>query len=182
MNPMGSLPAVLRLCLACGLPLLAIACGPDPDPGPDPVEISFNEIMASNLSAYADSAGEYDDWLELYNAGATAVNLEGYYLSDSASDHYKKRLTSDLSIASKGVLILWLDRSPEQGPDHMPFKLKAAGEALYLTSPDEQTLDSVEYTDAVTDQVFARFPDGSGEMILCATPTPGALNGSTCGG
>ena len=48
--------------------------------------VTFNELMVNNRSALGDEAGEYDSWIELYNSGCHAVNLEGLYLSDAASD------------------------------------------------------------------------------------------------
>ena len=48
--------------------------------------VLINEIMTSNSSSVADmSSGvaEYDDWVELYNRGLTAVDLEGYFLTDN---------------------------------------------------------------------------------------------------
>ena len=53
-------------------------------PTPGEPNISFgrlnlflNELMTSNGSTIADEAGEYDPWLELYNAGCHVINLEG---------------------------------------------------------------------------------------------------------
>ena len=46
----------------------------------------INELMADNETALADEAGEYDDWVELYNRGQAPVQLSGYFLSDKADD------------------------------------------------------------------------------------------------
>ena len=42
----------------------------------------INEFMASNDTHYADENGDYDDWVEIYNGGPTAVDIGGDYLSD----------------------------------------------------------------------------------------------------
>lgn len=45
--------------------------------------VYITEIMSSNSTGLADSDGEYSDWIELYNASSSRVNLSGYYLSDN---------------------------------------------------------------------------------------------------
>ncbi len=176
-------PAFLPLLLALSA---VTACGADPGGGPgprvaDPV-LFVNEVMPSNTAVLADELGEYDDWIELYNAGAAELDLEGTFISDDPADPFRKRLPEGLSVGPGDVLLLWADGDPEQGATHLPFKLKASGESVLLTDPDGALLDSVTWSEAPTDQAFARFPDGSGEPILCASPSAGERNGATCGG
>ncbi len=45
-------------------------------------QIVINEGSNKNYSTIADEDGEYEDWIELYNAGAAPVNLFNYSLSD----------------------------------------------------------------------------------------------------
>lgn len=49
-------------------------------------ELVINEFMASSETTVADQDEEYDDWIELYNNGSERIDLEGYYLSDDATD------------------------------------------------------------------------------------------------
>ncbi|MBN2132757.1 MAG: lamin tail domain-containing protein, partial [Sedimentisphaerales bacterium] len=49
----------------------------------------INEFMAANNTSIQDSLGDYDDWIEIYNAGETAVDLAGYYLTDDPSEPTK---------------------------------------------------------------------------------------------
>ena len=49
-----------------------------------PVVIS--EIMTANRSALRNAAGQFCDWVELYNTGTETVSLEGLLLSDDAAD------------------------------------------------------------------------------------------------
>lgn len=48
-------------------------------------QVLFNEASNRNFTQIADSDGEYPDWIELYNAGPSSVNLNGYHLSDDTS-------------------------------------------------------------------------------------------------
>jgi len=48
-----------------------------------PAQLVINEVSSTNFNIYTDEDGDYSDWIELYNAGATSVNLAGYALADS---------------------------------------------------------------------------------------------------
>jgi len=49
-------------------------------------QIVLNEASNKNYGTLADEDNEYPDWLELYNAGTSAVSLSGYALSDDADE------------------------------------------------------------------------------------------------
>ena len=143
-------------------------------------KIYINEIMASNTASISDEFGEYDDWIELYNDEDTDVNLLGYSISDDPERPLQTALSGELTIPAKGMLLLWADKDPEQGSNHLPFNLKRSGEAVILTAPNGVIMDSFDWIEAVTDHVFARFPDGTGEFARCDRLTPGELNGLAC--
>jgi hypothetical protein len=52
-------------------------------------QIVINEVQTANINTVTDEYGEYDDWIELYNASAAPVNLTGYMLSDNLQQHDK---------------------------------------------------------------------------------------------
>jgi len=45
--------------------------------------ILISEFQAVNSSTLQDEDGEYPDWLEIYNSGDVAVDLDGWALTDS---------------------------------------------------------------------------------------------------
>lgn len=49
----------------------------------------INEVMSSNNGVIADSDGDTSDWIEFYNSGNDAVNLNGYGLSDKKAELYQ---------------------------------------------------------------------------------------------
>lgn len=49
-------------------------------------QIVINEGSNKNYNTLTDEDGDNPDWIELYNAGAAAVNLSGYTLSDNESN------------------------------------------------------------------------------------------------
>ncbi len=44
-------------------------------------QIVINEISAAQNTGIADEDGDYPDWIELYNAGSSTIDLNGYRLS-----------------------------------------------------------------------------------------------------
>lgn len=142
--------------------------------------IRINEVVPSNDMGCADPSGERNDWIELYNTSTAAVDLGGYSLTDDTATPRKSVLPRGLVIGAGGVLLLWADGTTDQGTTHLSFKLTAKGEEVVLYDADEQEVDRVVWTDGVSDVSHARVPDGLGEFALCARPTCGALNGSSC--
>jgi len=47
-------------------------------------QIVINEGSNKNYQTLADEDGEYEDWIELYNAGSSVVDLFGYSLTDNS--------------------------------------------------------------------------------------------------
>ncbi|MCP4452955.1 MAG: lamin tail domain-containing protein, partial [Planctomycetes bacterium] len=48
--------------------------------------IRINEFLAVNDSGLDDLDRQEEDWVEIYNAGTEIANLEGWYLTDKASN------------------------------------------------------------------------------------------------
>lgn len=152
----------------------------DTAPGPPPT-VHLNEVMPINNAVIQDAFDEFDDWVELYNPSDTTASLEGFYLSDDPANPLKFRLSADLRVPPRGVLLLWADDDEEtQGPDHLSFGLAGPAEAVILSAPDGTEIERFEWQDAVPDQSYARFPDGTGPFAACAGATPGAVNGAAC--
>ncbi len=133
-------------------------------------DLVINELMSDNQSAIADEAGEYDDWVELYNRGSLAVRLDGYYLSDKEDDPWAFALP-DISLEPGERLLVWCDNDPEQGPLHADFGLSKNGEQLLLSTLDA-TVDLVRFGPLRPDESLMRLPDGSDNWIVCLVSTP----------
>jgi hypothetical protein len=52
-------------------------------------QVVINEGSNRNYTSVADENGDYPDWIELYNAGGTTVNLLNYALTDNAEEPVK---------------------------------------------------------------------------------------------
>ncbi|MHC1763668.1 MAG: lamin tail domain-containing protein [Verrucomicrobiia bacterium] len=145
------------------------------------VSVFINEWLAANSETVADPAdGRFDDWVELFNAGAAPVDLGGYGLSDSPADPRKLVIPPGTVIPAKGYLVIWTDGEPEQTRPtslHANFRLSADGESIVLSAPDGKVLDLVTFGPQVQDVSEGRWPDGSATGIRPLTSaTPGAAN------
>jgi len=166
-------------------------CGGDDDTGDDDTadddvsdddtagsewDLCVNEFMASNSLTVADDTGEYPDWLELHNLTDSAIELDGYSVTDNLSDPDKHVLGGGLVLPAGGYLLLWADGLSGVGPDHLGFKLAAEGEEVGLYGPEGQAINTLTYDEQVTDWSAARMPDGSLTWEIDTSPTPGASN------
>lgn len=52
-------------------------------------QLKINEIQTANAKTILDEDGDNEDWIEIINTGSTALNLEGYGLSDDPSSPFK---------------------------------------------------------------------------------------------
>jgi hypothetical protein len=66
----------------------------------------INEIMAANSRTILDEDGTSADWIELYNAGASTINLEGYGLTDKPGNPLKWTLPA-LNLAPQQILLIF---------------------------------------------------------------------------
>ncbi len=145
-----------------------------------PPPLFINEFMASNSTTVTDEAGEFDDWLEIYNNGAEDLNLAGYQLTDDAGEPALFTFP-DITIAAGGFLLVWCDNDPEQGPLHTEFKLSASGEFVGLYDRADHAsmaIDTLTFTAQTTDISQGRSTNGGEEWVFFTTPTPGASNQS----
>jgi len=149
--------------------------------------IKINEILASNETIISDELGEFDDFIEIYNADTYPINLAGYYISDNENIPDKFRIpfsNSNLTtIQPGGYLILWADNDPEQGLLHLNFRLSKRGDyvGLYQFQAGEfQIVDQLEFGAQEEDISFGRQIDGTGNFVYFTVPSPGSSNsGST---
>ncbi|MBN1658594.1 MAG: CotH kinase family protein [Anaerolineae bacterium] len=176
----------VRLFVVAGLFLTAITLGLGVSLAAEPAAppaIRINEFLADNDGIIADEHGEYDDVLELYNAGTTSVDLGGMYLTDDLGAPTKFRITGTVTLPPGGFLLFWADSSPEQGIYHTNFALSKLGESIGLFDTDANgnaPLDTYSFGAHTTDVSEGRCPDGGQCWLFFSVPTMGASN-EPCG-
>ena len=141
---------VLRLLLQPGVDPSQVLCLPFTKAGAAEMAVRINEVLASNSGAFVHS-NTTPDAVELHNASATTVNLEGMRITDDPNDPDKFTFGPSASIAPGGYLVLLADLDNTPGI-HLDFTLSAEGETLYL-------YDSVERGGALLDTVLAERPE-----------------------
>ncbi len=143
------------------------------------IGVTVNEFMPSNASTLIGPDGSYCDWIELYNATGSDVDLSGYGVSDSPTQPLKYTLPQGTIIPANGVLLVYCTgRETPDGADRIeaPFSLAAYTESVVFATPSGRILDQYDYTRADTDISYARDPDGVGEWKTTSQPTPGYTN------
>jgi len=129
-------------------------------------DIVINEFSASSdsLSGLPDPAGEYDDWIELFNNTDTDIDLSNAYLTDKIDNSKKWNFPLGTTLPANDYLIVWADEDGAQSGLHANFKLSKSGEFIQLTDYDT-VLDSVTYGEQVVNLPSARIPNGTGNFV-----------------
>ena len=134
--------AVVKITLFALLAMFAFHAGAVSAFSPDSGPVIITEFMASNEITLADEDGNYPDWVELYNSGATEIDLDGYYLTDDSDDLSQWRLPA-VMLAAENYLVVFAsskDRAIAGAELHANFMLKSGGEYLALVKPDGMTI------------------------------------------
>ncbi len=116
-------------------------------------DLQISEFMASNASGLQDEDGEYSDWIEIHNPGATNVSLTGWYLTDDAANLTRWRFPA-VSLPAAGHLVVFAsgkDRAVATNELHTSFRLDAEGEYLALVRPGGESVEHA-YSPAYPEQ------------------------------
>lgn len=143
----------------------------------------INELMANNTLCCPDAAGgkeEFNDWVEIYNAGEKPVDIGGMYVSQNNDKplgfQIPKTNSESTTIPAGGFLIIWADGTPEQGELHLKFKLNQQGEYFGLYAEDGRKIDGVKFGRQAENFSYGRAKDGSTDWKVFSVPTPGKSN------
>ncbi|MGB3946403.1 MAG: CotH kinase family protein [Bacteroidia bacterium] len=142
-------------------------------------QVLINEFSCSNVSTIIDSYAETPDWIELYNAGSSTVNLAGYYLSDKINNPTKWAIPAGVSIAANGYLIIWASgKNTVVGAEvHSNFSLtQTRPEAIVFSDPSATILESIVLNPTQTNHSRGRTTDGASTWSVFISPTPASAN------
>ena len=105
-------------------------------------QVTISEFLASNTSGLRDEDNLLADWIEIYNSGTNAVNLDGWFLTDAINNKTKWRFPAT-NINANAFVIVFADGKDRRVPGarlHANFNLSASGEYLGLIKPDGVTV------------------------------------------
>lgn len=130
-------------------------CARRPDCAGEPLESRtllaatplITEFLAWNsrsAGALLDQDGDDSDWIEIHNPGPTAINLQGWFLTDS-NNNLDQWAFPSVSLPAGGYLVVFAsgkNRAVAGQQLHTNFRLDADGGYLALVKPDGQTVVS----------------------------------------
>lgn len=139
----------------------------------------ISEFLADNDNGMKDEDGERNDWLELLNNGPLSGNLDGWFLTDDASNLTKWRVPA-VVLPNNGYVVIWCsskNRTALTAPLHTNFKLqKEAGGFLALVDEQTNIISSFTYPVQSSDISYGRDVADRSLAGYFSTPTPGAQN------
>jgi gliding motility-associated-like protein len=140
-------------------------------------QVVINEYSCSNLTTFMDNFGGYEDWVELYNAGSTSVNLTGYHLSDKKTN-VAKWTFGNVTIAAGGFLRVWCSgRNVTTGTLHTNFSLtQCKPEIIMFANAANTILDSMTLRRTQLGHSRGRTTNGAATWSVFQNPTPNASN------
>lgn len=150
--------------------------------------IYINEIVGTSQDVYPDNAGEYEDWIEIYNANDEAVDIGSLFITDDmtnpALSQIRQNEPDSTTIPANGFIVLFADRDTEQGVLHLDFKISSSDEQLaivQLVGLDTVIIDQVSYEELEADSSYGRTTDG-GDTWKNLTYTPCETNSFSSSG
>ena len=150
------------------------------NPNEPPPRVVISEFMAANKATLRDEDGDYSDWIELYNAGAIAVNLDGWGLTDNAASPFKWRFPGVVLLPNEYLVVFASnkDRTNVTGRLHTNFQLNKDGEYLGLITPWGAVASAFApvFPPQQNDVSFGRDRVNADLTGYYFTPTPGAAN------
>ncbi len=138
----------------------------------------INELAPRGTDNCIDFFGTNEDWIELYNPGPSAVYLGNKFISDDPSDWNKWPLPN-VTLDPGEFQLLYADNEPEQGVNHLDFKLDGISETIYISEVQNNArllIDSITYFNVPINQSYGRVTDANPNWIDWPVSTPNASN------
>lgn len=141
-------------------------------------KLVISEFMCINEGVIQDEDNENSDWIEVYNAGEEAVNLENWSLTDD-STNLRKWLFPSVDLEAGDYLLVFAsdkDRSTEGQELHTNFKLSSGGEYLALVEPDGYSIAFAYAPNFPPQQSNVSYGLYLGQLSYLENPSPGTEN------
>lgn len=148
---------------------------------PSHAQLIINEPMQSNIDCVMDDINEFpDSWVELYNAGTAAVNLNQYKLgvSDKAGEAWQ---LPNRTVQPKQYILIYCDK--EGTGLHTSYRIDSGKSDGIWLFQNEEIADCVLKLkkQPAPNIAYGRENDGGEKWGYQATPTPGKANcGKLC--
>ncbi len=141
-------------------------------------KVIISEFMADNESSLRDEDGDHSDWIEIFNTGDQAVDLNGWILTDRV-DNLQRWRFPPIMLPSKGYLIVFAsdkDRAKAGHELHTNFKLRRDGEFLAIARPEGEIVSYFSPAYPVQYPDISYGIDSAGIARYFSQATPGGDN------
>lgn len=141
--------------------------------------VYISEFMADARGGVADEQGESTGWIELHNGGRDTVNLNGWFLTDSASNATKWRLPGVALLPDMDLVVFasGKDRTNDLSHLHTNFRLNTNGGYLALIDPGKKAVSEIAaYPRQSADASYGSVRGEPSTRGYFARPTPGKAN------
>lgn len=135
-----------------------------PAMSPTPAAPSYQysqDILINEFLPWPEDGAK--EWVELYNAGSSAVNLSGWQIDDEDNSTPPQAIPADTTIDAGGFLVISFNKN----------SLNNDKDKVRLLWPDDQVVHAVSYDKSKQGWTVARFDSG---WFWTNQPTPGQAN------
>lgn len=138
-------------------------------------DLVISEFMASNDTGIRDEDQNRSDWIEVLNVSDHNIDLNGWFLTDSANDRDRWKFPEHQLSPNESVVVFasGKNRAIAGKELHTNFRLSADGEYLGLVRPDGVTVEfdfGASYPQQIRDQSYGLAqPTAEGVKL---TPAP----------
>ncbi len=140
--------------------------------------VVINEVLARNDGA-VNHEGTTPDYIELYNGGATTLDLSGLRLTDDLDAPNRYTIPAGTTLAAGAYRVLFANNPDATSGLHIGFGVGADGDNLYLldrATNGTRVIDSVKFGWQLPNLSIGR--QANGQWGLCV-PTLAAANVSS---
>ncbi len=156
---------------------------PEPEPIPNPIGVDYTKLMVNEVFADGTKDAVDPDWVEIYNSGTVAIDLEGCFVQDVEGKAAAKRvIKAGIIVPAGGYVKIWTELNDAQvaAPTGGFGLSTSASDGVTLFAPDGTKIDRLEYpvpsaAQPSADKSWGRFNGGQGWMTL----TPAAANSAS---
>ena len=130
-------------------------------------KLFINEIVSSNGSTIMDEDGDFEDWIELYNADSIPIDLGNYSITDDLNSP-RKWVFPSIQIAPQAHLLIFASGKNRKTGSylHTNFSIKADGEPIALYAANMVLLDVVNEIPIPRDFTLGRETDASPNFVF----------------
>ena len=136
----------------------------------DQHHLRINEWLADEI--FFDN----NDFVELFNPDPLPIAIGGCFMSDAEGAPALSLIQPLSFIAPLGFASFTADSNPDQGADHLNFKLDPNAGIILLSDAALNIIDEVTYGTQTTDVSQGRSPSGTDTIVSFLSPTPGGPN------